>query len=256
MTTRDSYAPGTPNWVDLGSPDPAASAAFYSRLFGWTIEEGSEESGGYRMCMLRGRPVAGLGHQQGDGVWWTTYVSVDDADATAAAVEAAGGTVVLPPMDVLDAGRMAVFTDPGGAAFSVWQPNQHIGAGIVNEHGALTWNELNTSDVETAKRFYGAVFGWTFDAMPMPDGDYHTFNVGSDAVGGMTPFADDMPAEAPDHWLVLFHVDDVDAACSTVEAEGGSSILPPFDAPGVGRIAIVRDPHGAAFSLISPTAAA
>lgn len=119
-----SYEPGTPSWVDLGTPDQDAATAFYEGLFGWDVPEGPPEAGGYRMCMLRGTPVAGMGPQMNPDMppWWTTYVSVADADATTAAVTANGGHVLMPPMDVLDVGRMAIFMDPAGAMFSVWQP--------------------------------------------------------------------------------------------------------------------------------------
>lgn len=127
MSERNTYAPGTPSWVDLGTSDPAAAAAFYSGLFGWDIQEGPPEAGGYRMCLFRGRPVAGLGPSQSEGMppWWTTYVAVSSADETAAAISANGGTVLVPPMDVLDVGRMAVAADPYGAVISVWQAGTH-----------------------------------------------------------------------------------------------------------------------------------
>ena len=146
MSRVESYAPGTPSWVDLASPDVERSIAFYGDLFGWDAPELPPEAGGYRMFESGGVPVAGCGPimMQGQPPAWTTYVSVADADAAVARVTVAGGTVLAPPMDVLDAGRMAVFSDTTGAACAVWQPRRHPGAGLVNQSGALVWNELST----------------------------------------------------------------------------------------------------------------
>ena len=167
MSERTSYAPGTPCWVDVGTPDIEAAAAFYSGLFGWSVKEGenAEQTGDYRQAMLRGKPVAGVMPlmQEGQPPAWSTYISVEDADATAAKVREAGGQVLAEPMDVLDLGRMAVFIDTTDAAFGIWQPGSFVGAGVVNEADALVWNELNTRDPEAAKAFYGAVFGWGFE---------------------------------------------------------------------------------------------
>src|SRR3954470_1441988 len=163
------YPEGTPSWVDLSSPDLDASARFYGDLLGWeaTASEGPEETGGYRMFTLGGAAVAGLGPAQGgQPAAWNTYVAVDDATAAKERVEAAGGTTVLEPLQVMDAGTMAIFTDAGeGAFFAVWQAGRHGGAELVNTSGALTMNELATRDLDGAARFYGAVFGWDFEPL-------------------------------------------------------------------------------------------
>jgi hypothetical protein len=250
MAERTSHEPGTPSWVDLGSPDPSASAEFYGRLFGWEIEDAGPESGGYRMCTLRGRSVAGLGPQQtpDQPPWWTTYVSVADADMTAKKVEAAGGNVLVAPMDVMDAGRMAVFTDAEGAVFSVWQPQAHIGAEIVNEHGSLTWNELNSRDRDKAKAFYSSVFGWEPAEF---QGDYVVFNLDDSGIAGLMGMGEAFPAEVPPHWTVYFAVDDCDAAAARIAELGGTVVAEPFDIENVGRIAIVQGPHGESFGVIT-----
>ncbi len=151
MPEMTSYAPGTPSWVDLGSPDLEASIEFYGALFGWDVPvtENSEQFGGYRQAMSGERPASGMMPlmQEGQPPAWTTYVSVEDADATAAAVKEAGGAVIAEPMDVMDLGRMAIFADPAGAVFGVWQPGTFAGAGVVNEPGAISWNEVNTRDL-------------------------------------------------------------------------------------------------------------
>lgn len=255
MAERDLYAPGTPSWVDLGTPDPGAAAAFYAALFGWDIEEGPPEAGGYRMCMLRGRPVAGLGPQQSEGMppWWTTYISVSSADETAAAISENGGHVLVAPMDVMDVGRMAVASDPAGAMFSIWQPKSHHGAGIVNEPGTFCWNELTTRQPVSEVAFYTAVFGWEAvqSGGPMP---YVEFHLHDTSVAGMMEMSDgSFPPEMPDSWSVYFAVADCDAAAAKVAELGGSVIMDPTDIPP-GRFAVCSDPQGATFQIMAFTA--
>lgn len=253
MATRDSYRPGTPSWVDLGSPDPAASAAFYGALFGWTCEEGPPDAGGYRMCLLDGRPAAGIGPSQGEPgehPWWTTYVSVADVEATTSLVAANGGSVLVPPMGVLTFGRMAVCTDPAGATFSLWQPLEHIGAHVVNEPGALCWNELTTRHLDGAVAFYSAVFGWGAKRSDAGGGAYVEWQLDDASVGGALQMGEEFPPEVPDHWMVYFAVGDCGDAARTVRELGGDVSVEPFDIPDVGRAAVVNDPHGAVFTVI------
>lgn len=256
MSERTSYAPGTPSWVDLGSPDLEASVDFYGGLFGWdTPESGNaEQTGGYRQAMLRGKPVAGMMPlmQEGQPPVWTTYVAVEDADATVAAAKGAGGTVLAEPMDVMDLGRMAIFADPTGAVVGVWQAGTFIGAEVVSEPNALLWNELNTRDPEAAKAFYGAAFDWSFEEREFETGTYTSIKVGGDSVGGMIDITGRAPDEVPAHWLVYFAVEDVDATVAKATDSGGSVALAPFDISGVGRIGILKDPSGAVFAVIKP----
>lgn len=246
-----SYDPGVPSWVDLGTGDPDAAAAFYGGLFGWTCESGPPEAGGYRMCLLRGLPVAGLGPQMNPGPpVWSTYVTVEDADGTAATVASAGGQVIVPPMDVLDVGRMAVFTDPVGAFFSVWQPRAHKGAALVNEPGTLCWNELMTTDLEASKAFYAAVFGWEAHTHGVGHGEYTEFHVGGRSIAGMMAKPPDMPAEVPPYWGVYFAVADTDAAMAKAIELGGTAITEAMDIEP-GRFAVLCDPTGAVFSVIA-----
>jgi predicted enzyme related to lactoylglutathione lyase len=246
---RESYAPGTPSWVDLGSPDMDGSVAFYGGLFGWTATEPGpvEETGGYRMFEYKGRMVAGLGPQQAPGPpYWTTYVSVASADETTAKATAAGGMVFVEPMDVLDVGRMAIFADPTGAVVAVWEPRAHPGAGLVNEPNTLCWNELSTRDVPAAKAFYTEVFGW---GVKEAEG-YDEWLVDGASVGGMMETPSMVPAEVPAHWLVYFAVDDTDAAVATAQELGATLVFGPVDVEP-GRIATVLDPQGATFAVIT-----
>jgi predicted enzyme related to lactoylglutathione lyase len=261
MSERASYTPGTPSWVELGTPDIEATATFYGALFGWEIPElpNSAELGGYRRAKKDGKDVAGVAPlmQEGQPPAWTSYISVEDADATAATVKEAGGSVIAEPMDVMDLGRMAIFADPTGAVFGIWQPGTFPGAGLVNEPGALAWNELGTRDPEAAKAFYSAVFGWGTREHDMGEmGTYTEWLSGEDSIGGMMDVSGRLPDEIPAHWLVYFAVENTDATLETLKASGGSVSFGPIDIPA-GRFAMVADPHGAAFAVIqSPDEAA
>jgi uncharacterized protein len=258
MSQRDSYEPGTPCWVDLSTPDIEASERFYGELLGWEIPElpNSAEMGGYRRAKKAGKDVAGAMPlmEEGQTPAWNTYVSVSDADATTAAVTENGGKVIAEPMAVSDYGKLAVFTDPEGAFFGVWEPSTFAGAELVNEPGALGWNELGTRDTGQAKRFYAAVFGWDHqDEDSERAGTYTVWKLGDSLVGGMIDLdAIEMPAVVPAHWLVYFEVDDADAAAGRVEAGGGDVRVGPIDLP-VGRFAIAADQFGAVFALIKPS---
>jgi predicted enzyme related to lactoylglutathione lyase len=257
MSERTSYDPGTPCWIDLGTPDIEAAAQFYGGLFGWGVEEGenAEQTGGYRQAMLHGKPVAGAMPlmQPGQPPAWSTYISVEDADSTAAKVRASGGTVMAEPMDVLDLGRMAIFADPTGAVFGIWQPGSFVGAEIVNEAGAFIWSELNTRDPDASKAFYGSVFGWSFDDREFEGtGTYTTISVGDNTFGGLFDMTGRVPDEVPPNWLAYFAVDDTDATVGTLRDRGGEVPMGPQEITGVGKIAVVQDPWGAVFAVIAP----
>jgi predicted enzyme related to lactoylglutathione lyase len=274
MPERDGYIPGVPSWVDTSQPDPEAAVTFYSGLFGWEFEDvmppGSE--GKYFIARIRGGDVAAVGsipEEAPPAATWNTYVWVESADQTASTVREAGGNVVMEPFDVMDAGRMALFTDPEGAAFCVWQAKDHKGARVVNEHGSLNFNDLNTRDTAGARSFYGSVFGWQtleleggFEMWTLPGyGDYLERDNPDlrkqmaeldapagfeDVVASLVPISDDQP-HTPPHWGVTFAVDDADAIASKATELGGKLIAPPFDAPWV-RMTVIADPQGAIFT--------
>ncbi|MDQ1711802.1 MAG: uncharacterized protein QOE45_1252 [Frankiaceae bacterium] len=253
MTDTPEYAPGTPSWVDLGTPDIPAATTFYGTLFGWRADE-VPGGGGYAMLSLDGRNVAALGPQQDPGPpHWTTYISVEDADKTTELVQTAGGTVLAAPMDVFDAGRLAVYADPTGAAIAVWQPNTMKGADVTGVPGSYCWTELSTRDAEAAKKFYNDVFGWNAHAGSIDGNPYTEFKVGEKSVAGMMPMGDDMPAEVPAHWMPYFEVADTDRTVTEATALGGGVTVPAMDIPTVGRFAILSDPQGAMFGVIAST---
>ena len=253
------YAPGTPSWVELSSPDANASAAFYRDVLSWSATEpGPAETGGYRMFQQDGKNVAGLiGHmQEGQPTAWATYVSVADADETAEKVKAAGGSVVVEPMDVTDLGRMAVFADPTGAVFGVWQPKAFAGADLVNEPNSLCWNEVHTRDPEADKAFYSSVFGWAASRPSFagaPD-SYTVWELAGKPVGGMMQMTEEMfPPDVPPHWSVCFAVADCDATVAKARERGATVVAEPVDMP-IGRFAGLIDPQGAWFTLMQPPA--
>jgi uncharacterized protein len=255
MSERTSYEPGVPSWVDLSSPDTNASATFYGGLFGWEVQSAGpvEETGGYGMFTLRGKQVAGVGPimQEGQPPAWSVYVATEDADAVAARVSEAGGDVLFGPTDVMDAGRLAVFAHPAGGTIGTWQAGNHTGAALVNEPGALNWNELQTRDVEGAKAFYAAVFGWQSDDQEFGGMTYTMFTVGDVPVAGAMPTPSQVPDEVPAFWLSYFTVEDCDAAVARVEELGGRAFGAPHTLEGVGRFAVVADLHGATFGIIA-----
>lgn len=259
MGTREGYEPGIPSWVDVMSPDVDGSRAFYTGLFGWDAEDQHGEDGELVYVMFRhdGHDVAGLGGQmtgmEGMPAIWNTYVATADADETTRRAEAAGGNVVLAPMDVMDSGRMAVLQDPAGAAISVWQAGTHVGAQLVNGHAAFSWSELLTRERESVRSFYEEAFGWQLvdqDMGPMGTYTVATFD-GERSFAGLMDMPDEVPSAVPSYWSPYFGHDDVDAACVRVRELGGQVVQEPFDVPDVGRMAAVVDPQGAAFNLMT-----
>jgi predicted enzyme related to lactoylglutathione lyase len=255
MSERTSYAPGTPCWVELsGTPDVEASESFYRELFGWEMPElpNSAELGGYRRAKLGGRDVAGVSPrmQEGQPTVWATYVAVEDAAATAALIAESGGQAIAQPMDVAGLGTMAVFTDPAGAVFGIWQPGTFAGAELVNESGTFGWNELGTRDTAAAKEFYGGVFGWSADEQDMGEmGTYTTWKVGEEMVAGMFDISGVVPDEVPAHWLVYFTVEDLEASMEKIKSGGGDVRNGPIEIP-IGRFAVVADQFGAVFAVM------
>ena len=281
MLERDEYPAGVPCWVDTAQPDPEAAVAFYAGLFGWSFEDRSQPgSPRYFVAQLRGGDVAGIGEAppapEGPSAspMWNTYVAVESADQTAAKVKTAGGQVVMEPFDVPGAGRMAVFADPSGAMFCVWQAGEWSGARLVNEPGSWNFSELHTRDPQGAKSFYGAVFGWEVGHFEMdgtgyglwrmpgygdflekgdPDLRRRQADVGApdgfeDAVAWLVPVTDAQSLDdTPSHWSITFSVDDADAAATRAEDLGGKVLVPPSDAPWV-RMTVLTDPWGATFT--------
>jgi predicted enzyme related to lactoylglutathione lyase len=250
---KTSYEPGEPSWIDLGTPDPAVAGAFYSALFGWEMQDLGPDAGGYSMATLQGANVAGIGPQANTTVppYWTTYFATADVEATAARVVAHGGAIVAEPMDVFDAGRMAVFVDPAGAPFSAWQAGSHHGAGRAYETGTMCWHELKAHEPVGPSDFYGRVFGWTVTAEDMDGSAYHVWHLGESSIGGMSILTGEAAGTEPASWTVYFAVDETDATVARALALGGSVVAPAMDIQP-GRFAILADPYGAAFGVIQP----
>lgn len=268
MSERDGFQPGVPCWVDTWQPDADAAVSFYTQLFGWEAEDTMPDGvdGQHYMCRLRGRDVAAVASRpEGapDVTAWTTYVWVDDADATVAKALEAGGSALKEPFDALDGGRIAIIADPAGAAIGVWQPGTHKGAQLVNEPSAYSMSGLVTPDPDGAQRFYPDVFGWDIRTFEMGDDELVMWTVPGYAGGEpQQPVPRDVAAamlpagaagDAPPHWSVDFWIADVDKAAAQVPEMGGQVLAQPYDVPNTGlRQGAFSDPQGATFTLTQP----
>ncbi|MFA1537437.1 VOC family protein [Actinomadura monticuli] len=248
---------GTPNWLDIGVPDIDRARTFYGTLLGWQFEDTGAEGGHYNLCTLRGEPVAGMMRNpddQPDEYWWSVYFAADDCDGLVKRATDAGAEVVVPAMDVMDQGRMAILKDPQGGQFGLWQGRSHPGSRIVNDPGSFVWNELVTPDSAASGEFYRTLFGYELEPVPggmdylvlrRPDGRY----VGG-ILGGSGVVVGGGSAEVTS-WTTYFAVDDADEAVRKVRAGGGSVDSGPADSP-YGRSAAVRDPFGVPFHVMKP----
>ncbi|RLU81584.1 hydroxylase [Streptomyces griseocarneus] len=249
------FVTGAPNWLDLGSPDTAASAAFYGEVFGWDIQSAGPDSGGYGFFQKDGKTVAGIGPltEENSSSAWTVYFRTPDADATAKAVEQNGGAVRVAPFDVMEAGRMACLTDPQGAEFAVWQPAAVKGIEAASENHTLCWAELHCADPSAALSFYGTLFGWRCQDMPMPQGTYTVLSTAEGdqqdaSFGGLVTSGQ----EDEVRWIPYFAAEDTDLIQRKTQESGGSVLIPAEDVPDVGRIGWCADPFGAPFAIIKP----
>ena len=258
MAEVTSHPPGAFTWVELGTSDQNAANEFYGKLFGWGFSDlPMGPSGVYTTFRLKGKD-AGAAYtldpvmHKGVPPHWMLYVATPDADATAAKAKELGGTVMMPPFDVFDFGRMTVLQDPTGATISIWQEKTHHGIQIQNEHGAFCWGQLNTNDTAKAEAFYRALFGW--DAKTGTGGGmtYTEWILGGVPFGGMMTLPPG--AGAPPHWLAYFAVDDCDASAAKAASLGATTYVPPTDIPGTGRFAVFADPQGATFAIYKDTA--
>lgn len=249
MSTPTSHTHATFCWVDLITKDAASAKAFYGGLFAWTFEDLPD--GGQSMAYLGGRAVAALIPVPSMPSYWNNYVAVDDVDAAVKRAVGAGGKLIQPPFDIAQLGRAAVIVDPAGAPLCFWQAGQHAGAGVVGEPGALAWNELYTPDPVLAGRFYAEALGWRLDRSEVPgvEGTYTRFELGAERIAGMRK----MPAHmqgAPAHWLCYFAARDLDATLARAAELGGRVAAPAVFVAGLGRVAIVQDPHDAPFAVV------
>lgn len=255
MAEVTAYTHGTPCWVDATSTDLDTSLAFYKGLFGWEAEtDPRPEANRYTMCRLNGKNVAGVSPppQEGMPSFWTTYIASDDVDATAAKVTDAAGTVLMEPTDIFDSGRMIIANDPTGAMFGVWQAREHIGSQLANEPGSFNWNECHSPEPERAAAFYADVFDYAVEATEMGGRiPYRLLKLDGRGVGGVAGAKEGEPP----NWATIFSVASCDDSIARVQELGGALLAGPHDIPDVGRFAVVEDPVGATFGVISPPAA-
>ena len=256
MTDALRHAPGTFCWVDLATTDLGAAKGFYTAVFGWTARELPTDIGPpYTTFTYDNAGVCGaypLGPGQGNHPYWQSFVCVADLDATVAKAQALGAQIAMPPMDVMEEGRLAVIQDPTGAHLGLWQPKRHQGAARWNAPGAPCWNELQTRDLDAAAAFYQGLFGWTIKPFAgFMDGAYKIFVLDGREVGGMLAIGEDW-GPVPPNWTVYFGVQDCDAVVSEVERLGGKVLAAAMEIQGVGRFAHLQDPQAAVFAVIAP----
>ncbi len=258
MPHLDKHVPGSFCWIELATTDQNAAKTFYDSLFGWSAADfPMGPNGFYTMFKLDGKDAAAAytmrpeDSAQGVPPHWMLYVCVESADAAARKAGELGATVLAPPFDVYAFGRMSVIKDPTGAIFSIWQPLSHIGTGITGVNGTLCWADLSTADVDKAKQFYSDLFGWNISAGEHDTSGYLHIRNGKEFIGGIPPSKFRNP-NAPPHWLSYFLVADCDASASKAKELGGALYMNPSTTEGVGRMAIVADPQGAAFSIFQP----
>ena len=259
--TVKQYPEGIFCWIDLATSDAAAAKAFYAELFDWELEDAPAGEGMvYTMCRQDGEDVCALFQMSpemcGQGIppHWVSYIHVADADGVAARAEELGATVLVPPFDVLDVGRMATLRDPTGAAVNLWQPKRHIGSALVNCPGAWCWNELSTRDPDAAGRFYADLLGWASEVSDGAMGPYTTFSHGGRLVGGMIEIVPEWGPnweEIPPNWGVYFAVEDGAAARARATQLGATVLMPDTEVPEIGTFCVLADPQGAAFTIIA-----
>jgi uncharacterized protein len=258
MGTRTSYEPGTFCLVGLAAANPGAAKDFYLALFDWGSDDLAVGSAGPSTMLFRdSERVAVLYGQMetaraaGAPPHWTSYISVEHADSTADKALALGATALGQPVDVADAGRVAAIRDPTGAIVSLWQPRSLIGATLVNDVGALCWNELSTPDPDLAASFYEALFGWRFEPIGPFPGAPEMMGI-TNAAGwknGSTTKLEGENAEIPANWTPYFGVESCPEAVSRARQLGGQVVVDTIEIPS-GRLAVIRDPQGAAFGFV------
>jgi uncharacterized protein len=245
-------------WIELNTSDPAAARKFYGELFGWKMNEMEMPSfGSYTMAMLGENTVAGMmkladeAKKMGAPPHWLSYVAVDSAEKAAEKVKSLGGKVLMGPMDLKGPGIMAVAQDPTGGVFALWQSTAEMGTWLYQEKGSLCWNELATTNVDAAGKFYANLFDWKPEAMKMDAMTYTIFKSGEGQRGGMMPMPEMMKG-APTSWTAYFSVESADSTADKTKSLGGKVLNPPTDIPNIGRFAVLQDPQGAVFAVLQP----
>jgi hypothetical protein len=256
MSSNQPHAPGTFCWPELVTTDQEGAERFYAGLFGWEVTHfPMGPAAHYTIFQIGGRDCAAAYPRNSGQVGqeipphWQSYVAVADVDRSAARAAELGGAVLVPPFDVMEMGRSAVIADPTGAVFSLWQAKSHPGVGVRDAVGALTWSELVTRDPARAAAFYMALLPWSARAMPLEGSEYTVFTREESPVAGMMAMGPDF-GDTPPHWMPYFQVTDCDAASARAVGLGATVLHPSSDVPGVGRFCILRDPQGAAFTVM------
>jgi predicted enzyme related to lactoylglutathione lyase len=256
MTVTTAHAPGTFCWPELSTSNQAGAEKFYTGLFGWTkTETPMGPDAHYTIFQKDGKAAAAVAQMDADvaarGVpaHWLSYVATADVDASVAKAQKLGGTLVAGPFDVMEHGRMAVLNDSTGATFALWQMKQHAGINVLDEDHSLVWTELVTDDTAKAGSFYTGLFDWTTEKWANSPMDYTILKRGEAMAGGLMAKTPEM-GPVPNHWMPYFGVSDTDGMVKKAQSLGATVLAPPMDVPKVGRMAVLADPTGAAFSIM------
>ncbi|MFC9611249.1 VOC family protein [Streptomyces sp. NPDC056938] len=252
-----SKTPSAPCWADLSTPDTDAARLFYQGLLGWRSEVVSDpQSEAYGLFRSGDELVAGIGPTRSpkEPSAWLPYYQSAGVDAVIARVKGNGGTVVKGPETIAEDGVFAVCQDPSGAAFGLWQPIANTGFGVVNAPGSFCWFELLTRDPDGSKDFYQSVLGWGAKRHPYGGGGTYTeWSVDTEPFGGMLDTASgSFPESLPAHWMVYVAVKDTDATAARCKQLGGQILVHPTTIEP-GRFAVLADPQGASFAVITYT---
>lgn len=256
---KPSHAPGMFSWVELGTTDQVAAKSFYTSLFGWTADETPMGPGESYTTFRKADKDIGGGYKLRPGQQamkvpphWMLYVAVENADIVVEKAKQLGGQALVDAFDVMELGRMAVFSDPTGAVFAVWQAKQHAGMGAIGGEGEFSWADLNTDNPQRAAEFYSKLFGWHLEKGEHdPEGGYLHIKCGEHYIGGIPP-ARPKQEGVPPHWLIYFHASDCDASSQKAKSLGANVCYGPVTMENVGRFSVVADPQGAYFSLFQP----
>lgn len=261
MTIRDDFQPGEFCWIDLSAHDMPKAIEFYGQLFGWQAMQQETQGGPPYAFFVDGQNgCAAVGQMsdemkaQGIPPMWNSYVCVADCAASEAKAKELGATITVPTMEVPGHGKLCFMLDPDGGSIALWQTTSKSGPGLkIHEPGSLAWNELMCRDVDKAKQFYGALFGWEFVDMPMtsPAGEmtYTMARSGDTDVAGMMPMVGPQFEGVPTHWMVYFAVDNCADMTQKAEGLGGKVLVPPMTIQ-VGTFSCVSDVQGGTFSMI------
>lgn len=259
MEEIKSYQHGEFCWIELATGNSENSKKFYKELFGWGfVDHQMDENNTYTMFQMEGKDIAACYNlcsdlkEMGVPPHWGNYIAVNSVDEIVKKVKSTDGKIINEPMDIPEAGRMAIIEDPTGAVFGIWEAKQHIGSRFKNQFNTFCWNELATNNVDKCKDFYKSVFGYDSFDQTFGEMDYTTFKLGEIPVGGMYKLSGEME-NIPSHWLVYFSVENCDKTVEKAISLGAEVVVPAMEIEGVGKFAVLKGTENEHFGVITLT---